>query len=144
MLPNKDCHELCVRSTNVPGKSLQCIVSQWSDCKADKENPSGCSQSRTNYKETKNSTCGVKYTESRDCYADACPVAENDYLVFLDMKVEIPAILWSYAYTNTFVATLCDMFKVTYIISSVLCELYIPINSVCHCMVSIACCGSMA
>lgn len=122
-LPNRDCHELCDHSLIVPGRSPQCIVQKWSDCSAN------CTQSRVSYADVDEgdgvaassgkksngngvSGCGVRRVETRKCYVGACPMSDGDFLVIIDMKVQIPSALWSYAYTNTFEVVLAEMFKV--------------------------------
>jgi len=125
-LPNKPCHELCDQGTIAVGRSPECVVTKWSDC------ASNCSQWRVGYKNTRhshmrslaltNSTgrgldtfCGTSFIESRKCNAGACPIkgpTASDYLVFIDMKINIPAALWGYAYTNTFEETFAELFMI--------------------------------
>lgn len=124
-LPNKPCHELCENGVISLGRGPDCIVSKWSDCHAN------CSQWRVNYKNTRyahmrslkhsNSSraldtfCGTSYIESRTCNAGSCPIkgaTASDYLIFIDMKINIPAALWGYAYTNTFEETFAVLFMI--------------------------------
>jgi hypothetical protein len=125
-LPNKPCHELCDKNVIAVGRSPECIVSKWSDC------ASNCSQWRVGYRNTRHAHsrrlhpsnhtgraldtfCGTSYIESRTCNAASCPIkgaSGSDYLVFIDMKINIPATLWSYAYVNTFEETLAELFMI--------------------------------
>eukprot|EP01006_Ploeotia_vitrea_P032593 TRINITY_DN64783_c3_g1_i1.p1 TRINITY_DN64783_c3_g1~~TRINITY_DN64783_c3_g1_i1.p1 ORF type:complete len:591 (+),score=-27.31 TRINITY_DN64783_c3_g1_i1:901-2673(+) len=125
-LPNNKCHVLCDKSTVAVGQNPKCIISKWSDCSQN------CTQWRTSYKNKKrllrtkynNHTynyrhleeCGEKYIETRKCNTASCPMkghkAGMDYLVIIDMKVNIPAILWGYAYENVFEEALAELFMI--------------------------------
>jgi hypothetical protein len=108
-LPDRACHELCDKGGVIAaGASPACLLGRWSDCFAN------CSQWRISY--TNLETCGKQIIESRPCNMGACPIDSGlhgkDYMVIIDMRINIPAVMWSYAYANTFEDTISEIFMV--------------------------------
>ena len=90
----RNCHVPCYGPKIVRGDP-SCPDLAWSECNK------ACLQTRKIVKPPSSSSTtpfstsaedggSCKYTtESRVCYAAACPVADGDYLVFIDMKVRV-------------------------------------------------------
>lgn len=55
-------------------------------------------------------------TQTATCYAGLCPRQDGDYLVYVDMKVKINPLLWSYVYTESFYAAFNSLFKVSIVL----------------------------
>ena len=67
-------------------------------------------------------SCGAPTLQTRPCNIDTCPIVSGDYMVIVDMHVNIPAIMWSHAYSNTFEETFAELFMVREVVW--LCELW--------------------
>lgn len=103
------CTETCQYGMHVRGDP-RCPDSPWSPCS------SGCISTRqtilpnTPLFNDKN-VCNFA-TETRSCYSNLCPINKNDYLVNLEMKINIPASKWSYVHSEILVRSLSKFVKV--------------------------------
>lgn len=90
--------------TRIVRGTPSCYDSPWSQC------TDACSQTRTATKIQKDShstfnllaSACTKTRESRTCSTGSCPSRSGDHLLFLDMKVNIPPVRWSYVYMEDF------------------------------------------
>jgi hypothetical protein len=54
------------------------------------------------------------YTSTpRVCYTGSCPVNDGDYVMFIDMKVKINPLEWSYVHSEVFYGAFANIFKVS-------------------------------
>ena len=52
------------------------------------------------------------HTTTAICYTGSCPMADGDYLVYVDMRVRIEPWRWSYVHTEAFYTAMASLFKV--------------------------------
>lgn len=115
-ITEKPCNIPCVGSKLVRGNPY-CPDKAWTDCEH------ACIQSRMvvsydittpnpNLDLTKAENC-QKYTQqTRTCYAGGCALVIGDYLVFIDLRVQIQPSDWSYVHAEDFYAALAALFKI--------------------------------
>ena len=115
-ITEKPCSIPCVGSKVVRGNPY-CPDKAWTDCEH------GCIQSRMvvsydittanpDLDLTKAENC-QKYTQqTRTCYAGGCALSIGDYLVFIDLRVQIQPSDWSYVYAEDFYSALAALFKI--------------------------------
>lgn len=50
--------------------------------------------------------------QTRTCYVGGCGIDDGDYLIFIDLRIMIQSIEWSYAYSEAFYAAMSAIFSV--------------------------------
>ena len=40
--------------------------------------------------------------QTQTCYSGRCPIDEGDFLIYINLRVEVEADRWSYVYTESF------------------------------------------
>lgn len=109
----RSCHQPCVSWRPVRGNP-NCPYEEWSDCEH------GCIQSRRVPLMADNSsnigttaaTCGGYTQQTRTCYSGTCPIQEGDYLLFIDLKLKVAPIQWTYFHSETFYTALSEIFNI--------------------------------
>jgi len=109
----RSCHQPCAAWRPVRGNP-NCPYEEWSDCEH------GCIQSRrvpliaNNSSElgTTAAACGGYTQQTRTCYSGTCPIQEGDYLVFIDLKLKVAPIQWTYFHSETFYSALSEIFDI--------------------------------
>lgn len=114
----KTCHESCVAGKPVRGNPF-CYEKPWTQC------DEKCTQSRSlptfhgesppineTYDE-KDSKCGTQYAkQSRLCYTNKCAMADGDYFIYMDLRVQIQPSHWSYVHSEAFYGAFEMLFNV--------------------------------
>lgn len=50
--------------------------------------------------------------QTRTCYTGSCGIDDGDYLIFVDLRIMIQSVEWSYAYSEAFYAAMSAVFSV--------------------------------
>jgi hypothetical protein len=109
----RSCHQACVAWRPVRGNP-NCPYEEWSDCEH------GCIQSRRIPLMADNSSvfgttataCGGYTQQTRTCYSGTCAIQEGDYLIFLDLKLKVAPVQWTYFHSETFYTALSEIFNI--------------------------------
>ena len=112
----RPCHESCANNKIVRGNPF-CPEKPWTEC------DSSCTQTRSvpstsgahRANETFNSTsarCGKYTSQSRACYTGSCDTQDGDYLVFIDLRIQVSPYLWTYVHSEGFFRAFSAIFAV--------------------------------
>jgi hypothetical protein len=55
--------------------------------------------------------CNYKQ-QTQTCYSGLCPIEDGDFLIYIDLRVEVEADRWSYVYTESFYDAISKVFNV--------------------------------
>lgn len=105
----KTCTETCQYGKHVRGNP-KCPDTPWSPCSE------SCTSTRQIVLPNKplfdeNNMCNY-VNETRSCYSNSCPINKNDYLVNLEMRINVPTSKWSYVHSEIIIRSLSQFVKV--------------------------------
>ncbi len=94
--PWSECNKSCIQTRSVPSEGVARKMRQRGLL-----NHTMMAQNQCNYQQ-----------QSRSCYTGSCPIIDGDYLVFIDLRVRIDPLKWSYVYSEDFFGAFSELFGV--------------------------------
>jgi len=104
---SRDCFENC-RADEVVRGDPECPDEPWSECSVD------CIMSKKIVPRTEPTKVGGKCNykqQTQTCYSGLCPIEDGDFLIYIDLRVEVEADRWSYVYTESFYDAISKVFN---------------------------------
>jgi len=95
---SRHCFENC-RADEVVLGDPECPDEPWSECSVD------CIMSKMIVPRTEPTKVRGKCNymqQTQTCYSGRCPIDEGDFLIYINLRVEVEADRWSYVYTESF------------------------------------------
>eukprot|EP00595_Chromulina_sp_UTEXLB2642_P003816 CAMPEP_0196767814 /NCGR_PEP_ID=MMETSP1095-20130614/41984_1 /TAXON_ID=96789 ORGANISM="Chromulina nebulosa, Strain UTEXLB2642" /NCGR_SAMPLE_ID=MMETSP1095 /ASSEMBLY_ACC=CAM_ASM_000446 /LENGTH=445 /DNA_ID=CAMNT_0042136485 /DNA_START=552 /DNA_END=1886 /DNA_ORIENTATION=- len=105
---SKPCSITCGGDGKLIRGRIDCPELPWSVCNK------ACVYSRKfplDPKDTTNGTC-VYTVQNQVCYSGFCPLEDGDYLVLIDMRIQLDPRTWSYVYTEALYEAFAYMFNI--------------------------------
>jgi hypothetical protein len=78
--------------------------------------------------------CMYVWWQTTNCYAGLCPTQDGDYLIYIDMRIELDSSTWSYVHTEAFYEAMAFMFKVRMYVHACMYVYNYLIVVMCYCM----------